>query len=122
MSGNPDSLGRYRLEMLTAHISNRGWRTAAAACATFALLAAGLWASEHWAARSATRAAVAQARELARSNAFLFDSELEKFRLVPTLLSEYPDVSALLRSAVGDPLALNQRLEVLARRTGASIT
>ncbi len=114
-------MGRYRLERLTAHVSNRGWRTAAAAAfATFALLAAGLWASEHWAARSATRAADAQARELARSNAFLFDSELEKFRLVPTLLSEYPDVSALLRSAAGDPLALNQRLEVLARRTGAS--
>lgn len=121
MSGNPDSLGRYRLERLTAHVSNRGWRTAAAAAfATFALLAAGLWASEHWAARWATRAADAQAREMARSNAFLFDSELEKFRLVPTLLSEYPDVSALLRSAAGDPLALNQRLEVLARRTGAS--
>jgi two-component system C4-dicarboxylate transport sensor histidine kinase DctB len=83
------------------------------------VLAAG-WASGRWAIDWARQAGDVEARQLGRGNASLFDSELQKFRLLPTVLSEYPGVAALLRAPANDPAALNRQLEVLARRAGAA--
>ena len=84
------------------------------------LLALAAWASERWAYSSARAAGDAEARQFARSNASLFDSELQKFRLLPAVLVEYPGVAGLLRAPTGDPMPLNRRLEALAQRTGAA--
>ncbi|WP_165938563.1 ATP-binding protein [Parafrankia sp. BMG5.11] len=92
-----------------------------AGIAALVLLALAGWISERWARTSANEVADAEALQLARSNALLFDSELQKFRLLPAVLAEYPDVSTLLRAPASDPLPLNRRLEVLAARTGAII-
>jgi len=67
---------------------------------------------------SATDRAAAQ---LARDNAGLFASELQKFRLLPLVLTEYPDVRAMLETrdtAVVE--RINARLELLAQRTDAA--
>lgn len=67
---------------------------------------------------SATDRAAAQ---LARDNAGLFASELQKFRLLPLVLAEYPDVRAMLETrdtAVVE--RINARLELLAQRTDAA--
>ena len=48
-------------------------------------LALGAWGSERWARDSADAIAESEARQLARANASLFDSELQKFRLLPTV-------------------------------------
>ena len=104
-------------------VRSRFWREsrlALIAVGLFALVLAG-WASEQWAHASARAIADADARQLARSNASLFDSELQKFRLLPAVLTEYPNVSELLRAPNSDPGLLNRRLEVLAARTGAAV-
>lgn len=77
------------------------------------------WIGERWAQASAARIASTDAEQLAASNALLFNSELQKFRLLPVALAEYPDVSALL--SVGQPSnAVNDRLERLAKKTNAA--
>jgi len=61
------------------------------------------------------------AAQLARDNAGLFASELQKFRLLPLVLAEYPDVRAMLETrdtAVAE--RINARLELLAQRTDAA--
>lgn len=88
--------------------------------AALLLLALAAFASEQWAYSSARATSDVEARQLARSNASLFDSELQKFRLLPAVLVEYPGVAALLRAPAEDPLPLNRRLEALAQRTGAA--
>lgn len=61
------------------------------------------------------------ATQLARDNAGLFASELQKFRLLPLVLAEYPDVRAMLQTRdeaiVG---RINARLELLAASTDAA--
>jgi len=61
------------------------------------------------------------ATQLARDNAGLFASELQKFRLLPLVLAEYPDVRAMLETRdeaiVG---RINARLELLAASTDAA--
>lgn len=77
------------------------------------------WAGERWAERAAVATAEADAKQLAESNASLFDSELQKFRLLPVALAEYPDVAALLSTGAAGS-AVNDRLERLARKTNAA--
>lgn len=48
----------------------------------------------------------------------LLESELQKFRLLPVVLSEYPDLRVALRSGRVD-MALNDKLAVLKTKTGA---
>jgi two-component system C4-dicarboxylate transport sensor histidine kinase DctB len=48
----------------------------------------------------------------------LLESELQKFRLLPVVLGEYPDLRAALRSGRVD-MALNDKLAVLKAKTGA---
>jgi two-component system C4-dicarboxylate transport sensor histidine kinase DctB len=80
-------------------------------------LAAFRWADSH--ARSTTDIAAGQ---MARTQAGLLASELQKFRLLPLVLTEYPDVSAVLGGASGDAAdRLNGKLELLAQRTDAAV-
>ncbi|MBU6167050.1 MAG: sensor histidine kinase [Alphaproteobacteria bacterium] len=74
---------------------------------------------EVWAARTAREQADADAGRLARDNAALFSSELQKFRLLPVALSEFPSVAALL-ARPDDPARVNAELEHLAARTNAA--
>lgn len=86
----------------------------------FALIAAALfWGGERWAQITAGKAASADASQLAASNTLLFNSELQKFRLLPVTLAEYPDVSNLLSTGT-ESGAVNDRLERLAAKTSAA--
>lgn len=93
---------------------------------TWLLLVAGLVAlvvaaGAHWAEGAARTAADREATTLARTHAGLLASELQKFRLLPLVLAEYPDVPRAL--AGGDAAAvhgLDETLELLAARTDAA--
>lgn len=67
---------------------------------------------------SSTERAAAQ---LARDNSGLFASELQKFRLLPLVLAEYPDVRAMLETRDAAIVErINARLELLAASTDAA--
>jgi two-component system, NtrC family, C4-dicarboxylate transport sensor histidine kinase DctB len=78
------------------------------------------WTGEKWANATANETASADARQLAVSNAALFDSELEKFRLLLLALAEYPDVASLLKTGGQNSGSVNDRLERLAEKTNAA--
>jgi len=75
-----------------------------------------------WAAGHARAGADAEARQNARAHATLLESELQKFRLLPRVLTEFPDVRAALadRSAAASR-RLDVELEQLAERTDAAV-
>lgn len=75
------------------------------------------WAADH--ARSETDT---EARQNGRAHLSLLESELQKFRLLPRVLTEFPDVRAALadRSAAASA-RLNRELEQLAGRTDAAV-
>jgi two-component system, NtrC family, C4-dicarboxylate transport sensor histidine kinase DctB len=90
---------------------------AALALAAIAGLA---WLGERWAwsqARSAARNAAAQALQ---THGALLESELQKFRLLPLVLIEYPDVAAALSGDGAATRRLNAALALLATRTDAA--
>ncbi len=97
------------------------WRLALIAAVGVLLVAAIGFGAMRWARGQAIAATDAAAAELARVNAGLLSSELQKFRLLPLVLTEYPDVPALLQ-APGPRVAarVNARLELLADRTDAA--
>ncbi len=68
----------------------------------------------------ATAAVRMRAVQQTRSNLRLLEAELQTYRLLPVMLGEYPDVRAALASGRADA-ALNQKLAMLARRTGAPV-
>ncbi|MES2255457.1 MAG: ATP-binding protein [Pseudomonadota bacterium] len=77
--------------------------------------------STRWIDVRAREQADLTAAEQADKKARLLASELQKFRLLPVVLSEYPDLHAVLDG--GDPNAvasLNNKLEFLAKNTRAS--
>ncbi|VVS98077.1 C4-dicarboxylate transport sensor protein DctB [Sphingomonas sp. EC-HK361] len=89
-----------------------------AAAAVGALALAGL----RWAGTRAERVADIGAASIARTHAGLLESELQKFRLLPLVLTEYPGVSTVL--AGDDPAAaarLDRTLQSLAGRTDAAV-
>lgn len=121
MSVFPDIISPERQEMATANQRRPGIDSRVfVSIAALLMLAFAALVSEQWAYSSARTAGDSDARQLARSNASLFDSELQKFRLLPAVLVEYPGVAALLRAPADDPMPLNRRLETLAQRTGAA--
>ncbi|NIJ38955.1 two-component system C4-dicarboxylate transport sensor histidine kinase DctB [Sphingopyxis panaciterrae] len=82
-----------------------------------AALALAQWAASH--ARSATDI---EARQNARAHLSLLESELQKFRLLPRVLTEFPDVRAALADrSVAASARLNRELEQLAARTDAAV-
>ncbi len=106
------------MEMTTTRLSRRLALLAAIGLVLVAVVAFG---ASRWARGQAVAATDATAAELARANAGLLTSELQKFRLLPLVLTEYPDVPALL-DAPSDAVAarVNARLELLAERTDAA--
>jgi len=85
------------------------------------LLAAMTWGSARWAAVHARAEADRVALQMAGSHAGLLGSELQKFRLLPLVLSEYPDARSVLETPDAETVQrLNGKLELLARRTDAS--
>jgi two-component system C4-dicarboxylate transport sensor histidine kinase DctB len=78
-------------------------------------------AGGRYARDQAIAAADILAARTARSHAGLLGSELQKFRLLPDVLAEYPDVAAALATHDAAPVArLNRAFELLARRTDAA--
>lgn len=106
------------MEMGTSRLSRR--LALVAAIGLVLVAAVGLVASR-WARGQAVAATDAAAAELARANAGLLTSELQKFRLLPLVLTEYPDVPTLLEAPSAAVAArVNARLELLAERTDAA--
>lgn len=91
---------------------------AAAGAVLLALVAVLAFRVAQQQAVSATDRAAAQ---LARDNAGLFASELQKFRLLPLVLAEYPDVRAMLETRDAALVErINARLALMAQRTDAA--
>ena len=95
-----------------------GWGLLVAALLALAMVVAG----SRWASLSARTATDRAATTIARSHLGLLTSELQKFRLLPLVLAEYPGVARAL--AGGDAAAarrLDETLELLASRTDAAV-
>jgi two-component system C4-dicarboxylate transport sensor histidine kinase DctB len=75
-----------------------------------------------WATGHAHAQADVEARQNARAHASLLESELQKFRLLPRVLSEFPDVrTALADKSDAASRRLDRELEQLAVRTDAAV-
>lgn len=75
-----------------------------------------------WAAGHAGAQADVEARQNARAHASLLESELQKFRLLPRVLSEFPDVRlALADKSAAASRRLDAELAQLAARTDAAV-
>ncbi|MBW8841947.1 MAG: hypothetical protein JF608_09090, partial [Sphingomonadales bacterium] len=61
-----------------------------------ALAALLVWAGARWSLAQADAVADGTARQTARTHVALLSSELQKFRLLPLVLVEYPDMAATL--------------------------
>jgi len=96
----------------------RIWLIGLVLLATTALL---VWAGARWSLAQGEAAADAAARQTARTHIALLSSELQKFRLLPLVLVEYPDVAATLadRSDAAQS-RLDRTLEQLVQRTDAA--
>lgn len=95
---------------------------ALAAALGLLLLLAFAVAAFRWASNHALATADVAAGQMARTQAGLLASELQKFRLLPLVLTEYPDVGAVLGGAGEAAVArLNGKLELLASRTDAAV-
>ncbi|MEI5685795.1 MULTISPECIES: sensor histidine kinase [Sphingomonas] len=77
-------------------------------------------AGTRWAETTARTAADREALTLARTHAGLLTSELQKFRLLPLVLAEYPDVPVALAGDAAALRRLDATLELLATRTDAA--
>lgn len=76
----------------------------------------------HWAADRAGAQTAVEAQQNARAHASLLESELQKFRLLPRVLTEFPDVrAALADKSDAASRRLNRELEQLAARTDAAV-
>jgi two-component system, NtrC family, C4-dicarboxylate transport sensor histidine kinase DctB len=93
-----------------------GWWIAVLSLVAIAMF----WMGERWAVSSASESAGSDARQLAASNASLFNSELEKFQLLQVALADYPDVAEMLSTGGDNASQVNDRLERLAEKTNAA--
>ncbi|HKX88036.1 MAG TPA: ATP-binding protein [Sphingopyxis sp.] len=106
---------------LVAPLANRRRLIIAVAAGLAILLAAGLGLAQ-WAAGRAGAQADIEARQNARAHASLLESELQKFRLLPRVLSEFPDVrTGLADKSDAASRRLDRELEQLAARTDAAV-
>lgn len=99
-----------------------GWRRALVIAAVgLAVIAALTALGLRWSLGQANAAADADARQTARTHVALLSSELQKFRLLPLVLVEYPDMAATLGDRSDAARArLDRTLEQLAARTDAA--
>lgn len=97
-------------------------RLLVAAAIGFAILLAAGFGLARWAADRASAQADLEARQNARAHASLLESELQKFRLLPRVLTEFPDVrAALADKSDAASRRLDRELEQLAARTDAAV-
>lgn len=96
-------------------------RDIVAALALLITLAASIFAADRWVNRTALAESDTMAGQTAAIHAGLLSSELQKFRLLPLVLGDYPDVRAILGTPNGDPARLNAQLALFAERTGAAV-
>lgn len=88
----------------------------------FAILLVAGFGLARWAADRANAQADLEARQNARAHANLLESELQKFRLLPRVLTEFPDVrAALADKSDAASRRLDRELEQLATRTDAAV-
>ncbi|SNS60115.1 sensor histidine kinase [Sphingopyxis indica] len=86
------------------------------------LLVVAAIALDRWAAGNARAETDADARQNARAHVSLLESELQKFRLLPRVLTEFPDVRlALAERSAAASRRLDAELEQLAQRTDAAV-
>ncbi|WP_426266590.1 sensor histidine kinase [Sphingomonas sp. LHG3443-2] len=86
------------------------------------VLALAFVAADRWSRITARDNAELAAQSVARANQGLLVSELQKFRLLPLVLAEFPDVAEVLADANPEATAhLNAQLELLAGRTDAAV-
>lgn len=97
------------------------WRRWAVLLAIVMVGAAGSIAAVRWVDEASLAEANGDARQSAEIHAGLLTSELQKFRLLPLVLSEYPGIQALVSSPASDPQRVNEQLSVFAERTGAAV-
>lgn len=105
-----------------SHAPGAGRRLIWAALLALLLLAMIAVTAFGWAAGHARVASDAAAEQQARSASRRLAGELQKFRLLPLVLTEYPDVRTVLGS--GDAAVarrMNDKLELLADRTDAAV-
>jgi len=87
-----------------------------------ALFAGLLSLADRWIARAAHDQVRREAAEGGLVNAGLLSSELQKYRLLPLVLADYPDVTnALAAPSSGSTAQLDRTLELLADRTDAAV-
>lgn len=84
------------------------------------MLAVLVWMGVRWANDRAAGIADELASSAAAGHTNLLASELEKFRLLPLVLAEYPELAAALRDGAA-ARRLDGDLELLAARTGAAV-
>ena len=110
------------LQPIDSRVSGAGRRLGWAAALATLLLAAIAFAAFGWAGGHARTASDIAAAQQARSAASRLAGELQKFRLLPLVLIEYPDVHDVLGG--GDDATvrrMNSKLELLAERTDAAV-
>ncbi|MEH3159054.1 MAG: ATP-binding protein [Sphingomonas taxi] len=93
-----------------------GWLVLGLAVLAGLVVLGGRWADAR-ARGQADRAAM----QVARAHQGLLASELQKFRLLPLVLAEYPDVALALGGSGPAAARLNATLELLAARTDAAV-
>lgn len=97
------------------------WRQWAILLALVMVGAAGSIVAVRWVDTASLAEANGDARQSAEIHAGLLTSELQKFRLLPLVLSEYPGIQALVSGPASDPQRANEQLSVFAERTGAAV-
>ncbi len=110
---------RHRFPAVPALFGRRDFLIAAAV--VLAVLAGTSVVALHWARSQAIAAAAAASDQTARTHAGLFTSELQKYRLLPLVLTEYPEVRGALEGEPSVVGTLNPKLEILAGLTDAAV-
>lgn len=91
------------------------------AVAYILLVIAIIWGGDRWATAHTAEQAARLSQSSAAGRASLLISELQKYRLMPIVLGEYPDVHATLAAPNGATAArLNDKLEQIAHMIGSS--
>lgn len=86
------------------------------------ILIAAAFALTRWATGTARSESDTEARQSSRAHLSLLESELQKFRLLPRVLTEFPDVRlALAERSDAASRRLDRELEQLAARTDAAV-
>lgn len=114
-------LSKMILERLSTALRPR-WRLIISMVVVSVMLVVAGIAVDRWAARSAGGVARLAATERMRANAGLFESELQKYRLLPLVLAENSDVISLVQTHQPQiARQLNIKLRVLAQNTGVAV-